>query len=243
MPSASPRENSFRSLFMTQPLISCIIPAYNAAAFLAEAIDSIVAQTYPSIEILVVDDGSTDATAAVMEGYGERIISLHQANAGPAAALNAGIRAARGELIAFLDADDVWVADKLARQAGRLEAQPIDITSGRAQNFWDAAMGTPAAELRERLSQPFAAPALTMLARRRLFDSVGLFEEERAHSFAPDWLLRARQRGVVVDDDDAILTLRRLHPGNRSRLLASGSRDEFLRLLKDHLDRRRRGDA
>lgn len=226
---------------MAPALVSCIIPAFNAEAHLAEVINSIARQTDGPTEIIVVDDGSTDATPAVIERYGARIVGLRQANAGPAAALNTGIRVARGELVAFLDADDVWLADKLARQRARLEARPeIDVTSGRAQNFWDAAMAAPTPLVAERLAEPFPAPGLTMLARRVAFDTIGLFRTERAHSYAADWLLRAREQGAVIDEDAAVLVRRRLHPGNRSRHLTASSREEFLLLLKEHLDRRRR---
>lgn len=226
---------------MWSPLVSCIIPAFNAEPFLTEAIDSVVQQTYPSTEIIVVDDGSTDATGAVVASYGRRVVGLHQDNAGPAAALNAGIGIAQGELVAFLDADDVWIPDKLTQQLARFQAQPaIDITYGQAQNFWDSTLAAPAARLKDRIAQPFPAPGLTMLARRRVFDTVGLFNTERAHSFAPEWLLLARDHGVIVDQVDSVLVRRRLHGANRSRQLAEDSREEFLHLLKAHLDRRRR---
>lgn len=232
-----------KSFIMWSPLVSCIIPAYNAEPYLAEAIDSIVAQSYASTEIIVVDDGSTDATGSVIAGYGHRVVALRQDNAGPAAALNAGIRIATGELVAFLDADDVWIPDKLTQQLARFEAHPaIDITYGHAQNFWDAEMAAPTARLNDRLAEPFPAPGLSMLARRQVFDSVGLFNQTRGHGFAIEWMLLARERGVVVDQVASVLVRRRLHATNRSRQLAANSREEFLHLMKEYLDRRRRAE-
>jgi len=223
------------------PLISCIVPAFNAERFLAEAIDSIARQTYASTEIIVVDDGSTDATGAIIASRGQSVVGERQVNAGPAAALNTGIRSARGELVAFLDADDVWVPDKLTLQLERFAAEPaIDVTYGQAQNFWDGDMAEPEARLKERLAEPFPAPGVSMLARRCVFDSVGLFNAELAHGYATEWLLRAREHGVVIDDVASVLVRRRLHQDNRSRQLAGQSRDEFLHLMKEHLDRRRR---
>src|SRR5690349_13432849 len=99
-----------------QPLISVIVPVYNGSDFLSEAIDSIRQQMYGSIEIIVVDDGSTDSTPQIIESFANSIQSIRQDNAGPAAARNAGIRLAHGEVIGFLDADDLWPPDKLKIQ-------------------------------------------------------------------------------------------------------------------------------
>ena len=106
-----------------KPLVSCIVPVFNGERYLAEALDSILAQTYRPVDLIVVDDGSTDGTAQVAAGYGERITYLYQENSGPAAARNKGIDAAQGEFVAFLDADDVWHEEKLARQMVRFDAR------------------------------------------------------------------------------------------------------------------------
>lgn len=101
---------------MNQPQVSVIIPSYNCERYLAEAIDSVLAQTYQNLEIIVVDDGSTDDTAKLLQGYGKRIRAIHQQNQGVALARNHGIQQAQGEWIAFLDADDVFLPHKLAAQ-------------------------------------------------------------------------------------------------------------------------------
>jgi len=108
----------------TSDNISVVIPAYNAAGTIGRALDSVIAQTHPAREILVVDDGSTDRTAQVVSEYGGRVEYLYQDNAGPGAARNAGIRAAHGEWIAFLDADDEWLPHRLALQAELLQRDP-----------------------------------------------------------------------------------------------------------------------
>ncbi|HEX3110532.1 MAG TPA: glycosyltransferase family A protein, partial [Thermoanaerobaculia bacterium] len=96
--------------------VSVVIPSYNYARYLGEAIDSALGQTLPPLEVIVVDDGSTDDTPAVLAAYGDRIRVLRQKNAGVAVARNSGIAAARGECVAFLDADDVWLPRKLELQ-------------------------------------------------------------------------------------------------------------------------------
>lgn len=108
----------------TPGLISVVIPAYNAQRFLRTALDSVLAQTWPEVEIIVVDDGSTDGTAALLATYGERVRALHQPNGGLASARRTGVAAARGELIALMDADDVCRPERLAVQARVLQRWP-----------------------------------------------------------------------------------------------------------------------
>jgi glycosyltransferase involved in cell wall biosynthesis len=103
------------------PLVSVVIPTYNRADLVSEALQSALQQTYPNIEIIVVDDGSTDNTCEILQKFGDAIIVLRQENTGPAAARNRGIEAAHGELVAFLDSDDLWLPTKLARQVDLLE--------------------------------------------------------------------------------------------------------------------------
>jgi glycosyltransferase involved in cell wall biosynthesis len=107
-----------------QPMVSVIMPAYNAADFIDEALQSVLDQNYQPLEILVVDDGSSDDTPAVAARYGDKIRYIRQDNAGPGAARNRGLDLARGELIAFLDSDDTWLAGKLARQTALMSADP-----------------------------------------------------------------------------------------------------------------------
>ena len=106
---------------MSDPLVSVVIPTYNRADLVAAAINSVLGQTYSNIEVIVVDDGSTDKTEEVLADFGSTISVIKQANAGPAIARNRGIAAARGEIIAFLDSDDLWLPTKLARQVQSLD--------------------------------------------------------------------------------------------------------------------------
>lgn len=106
------------------PLVSVVIPVFNGAAFLAEAIGSVLNQTYTELECIVVDDGSTDNTAAIVKGFGNKIRYIRKANGGVASARNLGVTAANGEYLAFLDADDIWLPEKLSRQVELLRARP-----------------------------------------------------------------------------------------------------------------------
>src|SRR5262245_50952803 len=122
---------------MEGSLITCIVPAYNVERYLSEAIDSILAQTYRPLRVIVADDGSTDRTAKIAAEYGKRIIYLRQTNHGYPAAKNLGLSAAEGDFIAFLDADDMWHPEKLARQMERFEKRPeLDLCFTRYMNFW-----------------------------------------------------------------------------------------------------------
>lgn len=107
-----------------RPQVSVVIPAYNSAEYLPAAIESVLAQTYRDFEIIVVDDGSTDATPEVLQRYGDQILAVSQANQGVALARNHGIRMAQGDWVAFLDADDLFLPDKLAAQMALAEANP-----------------------------------------------------------------------------------------------------------------------
>jgi glycosyltransferase involved in cell wall biosynthesis len=116
---------------MSAPRFSVIIPAYNAAGTLARALDSVLAQTWPAFEIIVVDDGSTDATAAVAAGYGEKIRYLHQDNAGVSAARNHGASIASGNWLTFLDADDWYYPDRLKWHGEMIERDAsLDFLTG-----------------------------------------------------------------------------------------------------------------
>jgi glycosyltransferase involved in cell wall biosynthesis len=229
---------------MTPPLISCIVPVFNGERYVKEALDSILAQTYRPLEVLVADDGSTDETAAVVTPYGAPVRYLSQPNAGPAAARNLGLCAARGEFVAFLDADDLWHPEKLALQMARFQARPeLDLCVAYVQNFWSRELTDVSPRYRDhpRLTKPWPGYLTqTLLARRTVFDTIGQFDSVLRHSSDTDWFLRAAERGAVMELLADTLVYRRLHRANYSRLEASTSREEYLRLVKASLDRRRR---
>lgn len=229
---------------MSGPLVSCIVPCFDGERYLAEAIESILAQTHRPIDPIVVDDGSTDGSPAVVRRFAGVVRSVRQPNSGPGAACNRGLDLARGELIAFLEQDDLWEPDKLARQVAALAADPeAGFCVAHARNFWAPER---AAEAARHAGRPAMRPVpgyviQTLLARREAFAEVGRFDETLPYTFAMDWFLRAEDlgvRGILLDD---VLTHRRLHDANTSRRNRAASHDEFLHLVKATLDRRRRG--
>ena len=227
-----------------RPLVSCIVPAFNAAAHLAQALASITAQTHRPLDVVVVDDGSTDDTAALAEGWGAPVRLVRQDTAGPAATRNRGIEAAEGDLLAFLDPDDLWHPEKLERQVAHLAAHPdAEGCVSHVRLFWDEGF--------EREAQHYAdSPRMVeggvpgyattaLLARRTAFARVGLLDAERWYSDATEWFVRARDRGVRIDLLDDVLTLHRMHGENLTRRRPQASADEFLGLVHEHLQRRR----
>jgi len=165
--------------------VSVIIPTHNRAGFLAQAIDSVISQTYTNFELIVVDDGSSDETPALLASYGKALISLPQENLGPAAARNAGIRAASHPLLAFLDSDDRFTPNKLALQVAAMEAQP-DLLISHTQETWfrnghhlnqKKRHGKEGGDLFARSLSLCVVGMSTVMARRELFARIGLFDE------------------------------------------------------------------
>lgn len=226
-------------------LVSCIMPARNAARFVGEALESILAQTYRPLEVIVVDDGSDDATCRVARSYGEQVVVLSQAAAGPAAARNRGLRLARGPFIAFQDADDVWRPDKLERQMAVLRAQPaLAYCLAHVQCVWAPDLREEAQRFRDhRRAQPVPGYSSNVLvAHRWAFTQVGLFNPALRFTDVIDWFLRAAERGLTMEMVPDVLTYRRMHGGNMSRVEADAGRAEFLRLARSVLQRRREQD-
>jgi glycosyltransferase involved in cell wall biosynthesis len=227
---------------MRSLLISCIVPVYNGERYLPKALDSILAQTYRPIEIIVTDDGSIDRTPEIARTYHRQLIYLRQDNSGPAAARNLGLSAASGDFVAFLDADDLWHPRKLERQMARFELRPeLDFCVAYAQNFWDSELSKEKARFQDhRIAKPLPAySATTLMARRSAFDRVGLFDRNLAHGDATEWFLRAAECGAVSEILPDVLLYRRLHKENRSRHRAALSREQYLKIVKSSLDRRR----
>ncbi len=223
-------------------LVTTIVPVFNGARYLAETIDSVLSQTWPAIDVIVVDDGSTDDSAAVASRFGARVTLVGQARQGQAAALNHGLALAKGDLVAFLDADDVWNPTKTERQVARFAARAdLGYCVTRIRSFLSPEYEHRRASLDPALFRD--APGYlvsSLMARRAVFDAIGGFDTTLRHANKTEWFLRARNRGIAFEEIDEVLVRRRLHAANRSQAFAARSIDEYLRLVKTSLDRRRR---
>ena len=202
---------------MRQPLVSVVMPVYNGERFLAEAIESVLAQEYRRLEIIVVDDGSTDSSAAIAGARGVRC--LRQPNRGVAAARNAGLAAARGTLIAFLDQDDVWLPHKLEVQVEFLAARPsVDLVISAIEIVMEPET-TPLPWFNPEWGMEVQTVVQlgAMLARRRCFEIVGEFDTRYAFASDTDWILRVRDASLVLETTGDVCMRYRMHERNSSR--------------------------
>lgn len=227
----------------TAPRVSVVIPAYNAATTLPETLASVFAQTFADYEVIVVDDGSTDPTPALLAAYGDRIRVLRKANEGrPSTTRNLGARAARGELVAFLDADDRWQPEKLARQVALFAANSrlglvytaaavID-ASGRVLRVSSCPHGGRG-QIYPLLAVRNMMVGSSVMARRAAIAEAGWYDEELTSIENWDLWIRIARRWEV-DCVDEPLTLYRVHERNRSADVELRRRNIFRILEKTH---------
>jgi glycosyltransferase involved in cell wall biosynthesis len=221
-------------------LVSVIIPTYNSEIYVCKAIDSVLAQTYQNIEVIVVDDGSTDGTLDVLRKYGDKIGVLTQKNFGPSSARNKGIRHAKGEYIAFLDSDDYWTKDKLEKQIKVIKSDSEIKFVNCSAFLIDANTNTkristqmnlpPNKLIKELYIRNVAGNPPGWLVARECFDAVGLFDESL--KVAEDWdmalRLSKRFKFFVVTEPLLYVTSRR---GSQSSFAEMNLKNE-LRFLK-----------
>ena len=217
-------------------VVSCVIPVFNGERYLAAAITSALVQTPSILEVIVVDDGSTDATRSVAEACGASVSYLHQNNAGPSSARNLGITRASGEFVAFLDADDLWRPHKIALQVARFEAQPsLAISSGHMCNFTSPDIGVDVATR----SAPEPNLGSSFMARRSLFDEIGLLDVSLRHRDLHEFVLRATDAGRVVEALPDVLVDRRIHDSNMSHNRNAEGELELIAIARARIARRR----
>ena len=221
-------------------LVSVMIGVYNAELYIAEAIESVLAQSYEPIELIVVDDGSDDETAAVIKGFGDAARYEYQPRGGNGAARNRAVELARGAHFAFLDADDRFVPNKIERQMHVLRDDPgVDAVFGHVREFISPELATDeAARLRRPADNaPWTAPNL-MLIRRESFLRVGPFSTALRVGVTVDWYARALEAELRTHVLPEVVLERRLHAQNNG-LRERESRGQYLYVLKASLDRRR----
>ena len=223
------------------PGVDVIIPVHNGARYLGEAIQSVLRQTYTAIDVIVVDDGSEDRSAAVAAQIpGVRV--LRQPHHGIGVALNLAIRHANGPLLAFLDADDRWLPDKLERQVGALMADPtLDMVFGHVHQFYQPD-GSHGGKTIAGATQP-GVSRNTLLVWRTAFARVGGFVETRTvHSFL-DWYARACDADLRTLILPVVVAERRVHDENLGLRTPDAQRQSYLQALRIAVTRRRPQDA
>ena len=218
-------------------LISVIIPVYNGKQFLSEAINSILQQNYNPLEIIVVDDGSTDGTVRLQNSFGEQVRYVYQDNKGPAAARNTGLVVANGEFIAFLDSDDVWPPNKLNTQINYLlQNLNLEVIIGYTTSF-DSEI-TNANKILLEKDSVISVQLGSALFRKSAFEKVGTFDEELKFSEDHDWFLRAREKEIEMLVLEDITLYHRRHYNNMTEG-ANQDTYQLTAILKKSLDRRR----
>jgi glycosyltransferase involved in cell wall biosynthesis len=225
-----------------RPLVSVMIGVYNGAAYLGEAIDSVLAQSHEPIQLIVVDDGSTDGSGKIAKAYGPRLRCIRQERGGMAAARNRAVEAATGEFFAFLDADDRFPADKIARQLATFEKDPgLDVVYGHVTEFLSPDLDEEARALLRAPNHnvPWPTPNL-MLVRRDAFFRVGLFSTGLRVGIGVDWHARSNELGLRSALPPILALERRLHAQNNG-IRERQFKPQYLHVLKASLDRRRAG--
>ena len=226
------------------PRVSVVVPCYNAARYLAEALTSVLGQRPSPEEVIVIDDGSTDDSVAIAERFGPSVRCVRQEQSGAAVARNHGVSLASGELMAFLDADDLWPEDSLASRLALLDGDhTLDMASGLVKQFISP-------ELPDEIRRTLVCPETTsrgrvagsMLIRRHAFDKVGEFNPAFRIGEAVDWVARADAAGLRNGVADKVVLLRRVHTTNTTTRLRDAKSD-YLRVLKASIDRRRAAES
>ncbi len=219
--------------------VSVIIAVYNGEKYLAEAIESVLAQDHPNKEVIVVNDGSTDGTGAIIERFGPRIRSIYQTNQGLGAARNTGVCASTGSYLTFLDHDDFWEKTKLSTQMAKMdETDPLIFS--HVKQFICPSLSE---EERKQINvDERALPAHfagNLLLSKRRFSQIGPFFEENVVGEFVDWYARALETKVPIVTLPQVTLYRRVHTSNMGRQKELYDRTEYLKVLKKGLDRRR----
>jgi glycosyltransferase involved in cell wall biosynthesis len=223
---------------MTIPSISIIVPCFNAAKYIQAAIESILTQFYSNVEIIVIDDGSTDDSARLIQSFGTAVHYFYQPNAGAAAARNTGLRQARGSWIGFLDADDLMMPHTLSIVATTIQATPA------ARMLW----GKMTIQYEENHPViPFRLDGMaahlvqlgTMWCKKDVFEQVGWFDAATQPAEDMDWYKRILDAQIPIDKLDHICLTYRRHAHNLTGLSNFTDAKLFLTILKKSMDRKR----
>ncbi len=222
---------------MTNPLVSVVIAAYQEEAFIAQALQSVLDQSYQPIEVIVVDDGSTDRTAEIAAAH--HVTVLRRPHNGPAAARNTGLATATGQYWTIFDADDLMPPDRIKHQIAHLQTHPEhDLVLGLTEAFTTPGQPTPPHYNPNWNNGPFHGHPGTTFARRCVLERVGGFDEALQLGEDVDWQARARDAGVRIGQIDELALRYRIHRDNTSSDVEA-NRLATLRVLRASVARRR----
>jgi teichuronic acid biosynthesis glycosyltransferase TuaG len=227
---------------MSELKVDVIIPVYNGAAFIREAIISVQAQTFKNVNIIVVDDGSEDETLNILAELGEndaKIQTIKQAHKGVSFALNNGISNTTSPYIAFLDSDDLWHPEKLEKQSQILIDSGAEICFCLVQEFQDNSTLIGLKTHRARTAPLKGYNKTAFMGRREVFNKYGLFYESAAVGDFVEWFSRVIRTQHNTKMIDEVLAYRRVHTKNT---MLNADKNTFLHILKKHLDASRKTD-
>lgn len=228
---------------MMVPAISVIMPVKNGARFIADALASIELQQVPVSEILVVDDGSTDSTVDIVLSLARKNIAirlLEGPGRGPGPARNVALSVANGEILGFLDADDLWPANKLERQIGRLNSKPhVNVVSGFVRYFNKQAKGKLEPARDSHVNDIFHVHLGAAVFRRSVFEKIGKFEESMLYSEDVDLILRIREAEIPMTILRDIMLYYRRHPDAMTTEITKDEARNFNKAILRSMQRRR----
>jgi glycosyltransferase involved in cell wall biosynthesis len=222
-----------------QFFVSAIVPVHNGGKFLAGAIANVLEQDYYAREIIVVDDGSSDGTAEVAAHFKDKIRYVYQTQAGPAAARNHGIKIAKGNVIAFLDVDDLWSSHKLKLQVECLAANPsVQIVQGLIQQVYLSS--TNKEQVYENYARPYQYINLgSSIYRKSVFEKVGILDETLTYGEDMDWFFRAWENSIDKLVIEEVTLFYRHHQQNMT--LGKSFKDQrLIKVYKRRIDRNRK---
>lgn len=228
---------------MNNNLISVIMPVFNTGKYVKEAIESVFSQTHKNMELICINDGSTDNSLSILKSFGNKIILLSSKNnCGVSEARNKGIRIAKGEFLAFLDADDVWENNKLEVQMNQFDINSnLDISFSYMKCFISPDLSEEAKRIRYCPPDSVSGhiPS-TAVIKRTSFEKVGYFDSRFKNGQFIDWLIKTKEIGLNIGTVNDVLLLRRIHETNIGVRERETSRSDYLKIVKEALDRKRK---
>lgn len=222
-----------------KPMVSIIIPVYNAEKYLFETLSSLTGDDFQPREIIVVDDGSTDKSAEIARGFNE-IKYYFQENKGVSVARNFGIECSKGDFITFLDADDVWIPGRIQQGLNYFIKNPeTDFVLGMSQRFFDNGFERPSNMHQEWFDHPqFASNTGVLMARRHCFDRIGGFDPGYKRGEDTEWIQRARDLGLVMDRMPVLFLKQRVHEQN-TEIRKNPDVINYLKMMHESVQRKK----